>query len=158
MTTTKQKPGIAFRTQSGEIFRVYPIISGKLYQSARLNILDDTTLKLIIGVLGIRVVFNMWHTIDPRIAGITKHVPIPDGLIKDDSEIRRIVLQVVNAIYSGRCVLVHCYGGRNRAGLISALVCVDYLGMTGAQATEYIKSVRPNSLVNNYFVDYLKRR
>jgi predicted protein tyrosine phosphatase len=51
-------------------------------------------------------------------------------------------------------VLIHCYGGENRSCLLAGLVLIES-GMTGTQAVQRIKSVRPSALYNPAFHSYL---
>jgi hypothetical protein len=89
----------------------------------------------------------------------TINIPLDDvGFPLTISEIeaaRQTANSVANEIRRGGKVLVTCAMGRNRSGLISALTVIFLTGCSGRIAVQLIKSVRPNSLTNPQFVDYL---
>ncbi len=64
-------------------------------------------------------------------------------------------VEVKNALARGQNVLVTCFAGRNRSGLISALALHGYTGMSGREATRLVQQARPNALTNPSFSDFL---
>jgi protein-tyrosine phosphatase len=60
-------------------------------------------------------------------------------------------------IQAGRSVLVTCYAGLNRSGLVSALTLHRLLGVSGLEACEIVKHSRPQALSNSQFVKCLAR-
>ena len=60
-------------------------------------------------------------------------------------------------LQAGRRVLVTCAMGRNRSGLVSALILVMRRGISGEQALTYVQQRRPNALTNRTFATFLKR-
>lgn len=55
-------------------------------------------------------------------------------------------------------ILVTCFAGRNRSGLVTAIaLCKGQYNMSLLKATELIRSVRPNALVNPYFNEFLSK-
>jgi protein-tyrosine phosphatase len=61
------------------------------------------------------------------------------------------------AIQAGQNVLVTCYAGINRSGLVSALTLHKLLGISGVEACMKIKRARPQALTNPQFIRCLAR-
>ena len=74
------------------------------------------------------------------------HVPTPDLTAPDMDEIDSAVDFVHEQIGLGRPVMVHCAAGMGRAGTILACYHVKYLGYSGPDAIERIRSMRPGSI------------
>ncbi len=55
----------------------------------------------------------------------------------------------------GDRVLITCWQGRNRSGLITALVLREAFGMSGKRAIEIVKAARPTALENGHFYEYI---
>ncbi|MCH5676431.1 protein-tyrosine phosphatase family protein [Streptomyces gilvus] len=96
------------------------------------------------------------HGPDP---GVEHHVwPIPDGPL-DGTQLAgviRLALAASEALDAGRKVLVRCYHGYNRSGLVVAHALVRR-GHSAEQAIRLIRSRRsPWALHNDLFVDYLR--
>jgi protein-tyrosine phosphatase len=65
--------------------------------------------------------------------------------------------RVVEALRNERKVLVTCWAGRNRSGLVSALALREYLGISGSAASAMVRMARPDSLTNSQFQACLDR-
>jgi hypothetical protein len=52
-------------------------------------------------------------------------------------------------------VMIHCRAGRNRSGLLAALVLRELEGISGQEALERVQAARPKSLYNQHFCAYL---
>ncbi|UXY29908.1 protein-tyrosine phosphatase family protein [Streptomyces sp. HUAS TT20] len=96
------------------------------------------------------------HGPDP---GVEHHVwPIPDGPLDGTqlAGVMRLARAAGDALDTGRSVLVRCYSGYNRSGLVVAHALVD----RGHSAEEAIRLIRrrrsPWALHNELFVDYLR--
>jgi protein-tyrosine phosphatase len=91
--------------------------------------------------------------------GVEHHVwPIPDGPL-DGTQLAgviRLAEAVCEALNAGRRVLVRCYHGYNRSGLVIAHALVRQ----GSSAEEAIRLIRarrsPWALHNELFVEYLR--
>jgi protein-tyrosine phosphatase len=59
--------------------------------------------------------------------------------------------QVVTALQAEKRVLVTCWAGRNRSGLVSALSLHKLLGISGNKAMTIVKMCRPRALTNSKF-------
>jgi protein-tyrosine phosphatase len=84
------------------------------------------------------------------------HQEIPDGKTYDIELMNSIAGEVVNWMRNGWTAVVHCRAGRNRSGFISALVVMEMLGVSGAEAVKIVQARRPLSLYNEHFVEYLE--
>ncbi len=96
------------------------------------------------------------HGPDP---GVEHHVwPIPDGPLDGTqlAGVMRLARAAGDALDAGRSVLVRCYSGYNRSGLVVAHALVDR-GHSAEDAIRLIRSRRsPWALHNELFVDYLR--
>jgi hypothetical protein len=91
--------------------------------------------------------------------GVEHHVwPIPDGPL-DGTQLAgviRLARAVNEALDAGRSVLVRCYHGYNRSGLVVAHALVRR-GCSAEEAIELIRARRsPWALHNRLFVEYLR--
>jgi protein-tyrosine phosphatase len=96
------------------------------------------------------------HGPDP---GVEHHVwPIPDGPL-DGTQLAgviRLAQAACESLDGGRRVLVRCYHGYNRSGLVVAHALVR-LGQPADEAIRLIRSRRsPWALHNELFVEYLR--
>ncbi|GGW33763.1 protein phosphatase [Streptomyces lucensis JCM 4490] len=91
--------------------------------------------------------------------GVEHHVwPIPDGPLDGTqlAGVMRLARAVNEALDSGRRVLVRCYHGYNRSGLVVAHALVQ-LGRSPDEAIQLIRARRSAwALHNELFVDYLR--
>jgi protein-tyrosine phosphatase len=132
--------------------KIYEIIPGKLYQSKKTH--DEPDKLASIKALGINVIVNLWHSSDEDLVDeVDKYFnfPMKDGKEVDLEYCETVASIIVKRIKKGYVVLVHCYGGRNRSGLINAFVIRQLRNLTGKEARKFIISKRPNSLVNKQF-------
>src|SRR5208337_3548974 len=106
------------------------------------------------------------------VPGIYSHNPWPGVRViyapNDDalSQIppREVLHKAVQAAHvvaedlgSGRNVLVTCWQGRNRSGLVSALSLHLYADISGEDAADVVRSKRRRSLSNPVFCELLYR-
>lgn len=96
------------------------------------------------------------HGPDP---GVEHHVwPIPDGPLDGTqlAGVMRLAQAACDALDDGRKVLVRCYHGYNRSGLVVAHALVR-LGHSSDEAIRLIRTRRsPWALHNELFVEYLQ--
>lgn len=83
------------------------------------------------------------------------HWPIEDGDLPELGRLHLVVSLVAAAARSGLRVLVHCQEGRNRSGLVAALVVRELTGCSGARAVEVVRAARPGMLGNRAFADFI---
>ncbi len=62
---------------------------------------------------------------------------------------------VVDLVRQGRRVLVHCTFGKNRSGLVMALVVREVLGCDGPTALERVRAVRPRAVNNDALAEWV---
>lgn len=143
----------AHKTKSA--LTVYPMLEGRLYQSSRWSVLsveDGLKLAKDHGITGLA---NFWKH-SPNIPQMVQDYwwhPLADG--KRIPPLGQIVDKLEKYIRGGGVLLSMCYGGRNRSGLITALLIQRLTGCTGQEAAIRVKLVRKGALVNQYFLDYL---
>lgn len=141
--------------------KLYPILPN-LYQSARTHDLSPLEKKVMVRQYGLDMVINLWHTADEELTKLVKtgyiHRYVPDGKNVDFHELEQIADITAPLVHKGTTVLCHCYGGRNRSGLLNAMIVMRILGCDGKIAYEYIRQRRPNSLVNETFATWLKKQ
>ena len=82
--------------------------------------------------------------------------PLEDGeSLPDQVLLDHLTSLVVELVRDGRRVLVHCTFGKNRSGLIMALVVREVLGCDGATALARVRAVRDNAVNNDLFAEWL---
>lgn len=86
--------------------------------------------------------------------GWWSHIPIPDGKMREPYAIqaRDTALSMMNR---GLFTILHCNAGRNRSGLIGALVVREIHNWTGDEAMLWVRQCRPRAIDNIYFEEYL---
>lgn len=105
------------------------------------------------------VVISLWtrsgHGPGP---GVEHHVaPIPDDWLTagEIDSVRRLAVVAADAVRAGRKVLVRCYSGYNRSGLVAAQTLIE-LGHDGDGAIDRVRLRRsPWALHNTAFEQYL---
>lgn len=80
---------------------------------------------------------------------------IPDGKNVPAEKVSAIVQEVRSLLRSGLTVLLHCNAGRNRSGLIAALVLRDSLACSGYEALDFVRECRPRAVANPAFERYI---
>lgn len=95
---------------------------------------------------------------DPAPTPRTRWHTIPDGPLTPAA--RRAVLTAADAAtadwYDGAHVLVRCYLGLNRSGLVAGIIYARVTGRSGAEALAHIRAKRsPHALCNPAFARYL---
>ena len=76
---------------------------------------------------------------------------------EDLAQALRAARQVAQALKLERKVLVTCWQGRNRSGLVSALALHLHLGCSGLEAIRIVKKARRGALTNPQFNEVLSR-
>ncbi|MBX7221655.1 MAG: dual specificity protein phosphatase family protein [Blastocatellia bacterium] len=82
------------------------------------------------------------------------YYPIYDEQLPDLDKLHAISHMVANLSRS-ETVLVHCQMGFNRSCLVMG-VALTYLGMSGREAIDHLRSIRPGALFNENFAAYLE--
>lgn len=134
-------------------------VTENLLQSERTHTLDGDGVQNVIMGARITHVVNLWHTADIRVSSFTSynHVSLPDGKLRPEliDAFEKAAEWTANAINGHGRVLVHCWGGKNRSGLVNGLALMRLTGMTGQSAYETVRAARRGSLFNEDFARYL---
>lgn len=87
--------------------------------------------------------------------------PIPDGLMTPEREAEiwkaRDVTLGMMYLTTTRLTVIHCLAGKNRSGLIGALVMQWTENWTGTEALAWVRQCRPNAVDNIHFERFLQR-
>ena len=75
------------------------------------------------------------------------HSPIVDYGVPTREQVIEIIEWVKKKIKSKENVLIHCVGGLGRSGTIMAVYAKVYLGKTGEEAIQFVRSIRGNEAV-----------
>lgn len=87
--------------------------------------------------------FDMYY--DSRIR--VMHYPIQDmGVPKSLESLDRLVNGILTLLGNRRNVLVHCFGGKGRTGLVAAAVLIRSKKANAKQAIAYVRRIRPGSI------------
>jgi protein-tyrosine phosphatase len=81
------------------------------------------------------------------------HVPLDDGpppSPRERAHIRENAKRIARRVRAGKRVLVTCWQGRNRSGVLAGLALVE-LGLPGNRAARRIQRIR-NGLTNPHFL------
>lgn len=137
--------------------KIYPILEGKLYQSARWTLMTPDEGRALAEQHGITGIANFWKHDSklPDMVSWYNHWPMADGQHIPTFALQIIVKRLLSYMESGGVVLSMCWGGRNRSGLVSALLVRELTKCSGEQAVGIIQKQRPGSLINLHFVNYL---
>lgn len=138
--------------------KVHEIIPGRLYQRGEFDGFSPEAKLARLRELGIRYVVNLVKNIDEDIASEVTyfHHPIPDGKRIEPGALLGLARGVATLMGSmGGATLVHCHAGRNRSGLLNALIARELLGLPGSEALGLVQERRPNSLANEKFAEFV---
>ena len=139
--------------------KTYEVLPEALFIGQRSH--EVPTAEKAVFALEVRLglVVNLWHTADLDWAegGVDYcHRPQPDGKTIDTAMYIRLTNIGETYLRKGRSVLIQCYGGRNRSGLLAALLVRRVTGCSGRRAIEVVQSARPSALNNEAFRAYLE--
>ena len=140
---------------------IYEILPGKLYQRGKLHSLRRDVKEAGLEHYGITSAVSLAPAKeDPDIRDFLcdyLHHPIPDGPLKEPDYLQGLAGEYARLIDShGETVLTMCNAGRNRSGLLSALIVRHLTGLPGYAAMQIVREQRPNALANPYFEAYLE--
>jgi protein-tyrosine phosphatase len=83
------------------------------------------------------------------------HVPLVDRREVPVDEAHRAAQAVAAEVRAGRKVLVTCFAGWNRSGLVTALALWYLTGWHGQRVLQHVQARRPVSLQNHYFAQHV---
>lgn len=94
------------------------------------------------------------YKLDPRTERL--EVKMYDSLDQDTGQVDELADLLLDRIYDGQTVLVHCQAGLNRSGLIAAAVLVKQ-GMSPDDAIQHLRTNRCGLVLSNEtFEDYVR--
>jgi hypothetical protein len=142
---------------------VHPETGAALYQAGARDLVA-TDLSTLLGALhGARIglVVNASDRVVPDIGLYMPYRQMPFGDNGQFAEhmpgIDRVVNEAARALADGRSVLVHCFYGTNRSGLVNALIIRALENKTGAEALTKLRHRRKGACKGNrHFETYLR--
>lgn len=138
-------------------FPIWEILPGQLYQRGKLHGMDIERKRAGLAFYGITYSIALAPpTPDPDHIVLHVHYPIPDGLLKEADSLLTLAAGAARQIEAGGTVLTMCNAGRNRSGLLSALIVRELSGLPGAAAMAVVRHHRPNALANPNFERFLE--
>ena len=137
----------------------HEILPGRLWLRGRTNHLGQIDREELARRLSLRWVVACCPRPDPgwdTVEGLRYyHWPFPDGKTIPPWIEGRAAL-IAEVVQDGGGVLLYCNAGRNRSPLMAALVVAEIEGITGTEATEWVRARRPGALANPRFASYLE--
>jgi protein-tyrosine phosphatase len=85
------------------------------------------------------------------------HWPIDDGPLPDAETLAALVEASCVFIEHGGRIVTMCAQGRNRSGLVSALIVCGVRRVGGREAVRHVRERVPEALSNEAFVEWLTR-
>jgi hypothetical protein len=144
-------------------FPVWEILAGQLYQRGKLHSLPPD--RKLDGLLhyGITTMVTLAPTFpDPDLVRWEEtlfhytHFPIPDGRLRAAEQLEGMAVMLATTIRDGGTVLTMCNAGRNRSGLLSALIVRELVGLSGSAALAHVRVQRPEAIANPVFESFLR--
>jgi protein-tyrosine phosphatase len=141
----------------------WEILPGKLYQRGLFGPapVEAKVAALREGNVGAMAV--LVRKPDPEVAawleaegGVYVYRPISDGKNVEVGFLEMLACEMAQVIRGGKAVITQCRAGRNRSGLLSALIIRELEGVSGAEALAHVQRIRPNALYNPHFCEYLR--
>jgi hypothetical protein len=137
--------------------KLRPIIPGLLYQTAAWRDVPRERIEQAVSEAGLYGIANFWRDTPDFLKEVVtwyRHWPIPDGM-RVSAAVDWFVQQMLGHLQSGRPLAAMCYGGRNRSGLVSALLVRRLTGCTAEEAIARVQTARRGALANSHFVRYI---
>jgi len=136
------------------------IIPHKLYTRGRFDRHSKEAKLRSLREQRIDIGVNLIKNFDEDIAGPDGleyySLPIADGKDWDQAMVMALSYRLAERIRQGERILVHCNAGRNRSGLVCALIVRELWGISGSEALEYVRMKRPRAVDNPHFEEYLR--
>ena len=108
----------------------------------------------------IKTIIDMDGGVDPGLpeapnAILYVYFPILDEELPCLKKLHAVGQLVAALVRQQHPVLVHCRMGFNRSNLVIA-TALTYLGMSGCEAVEHLRQLRPGALYNEKFAEYIR--
>ena len=133
------------------------IIDRSLYQSDA-----NPVVALRLEALGLRrgVVIDLCGvgppSVQPSPAYVQVRAPIADGPIADPEVLRVLAQMGARSVEGGLTVVSMCEMGRNRSGLLSAMIVAQLRGVSGTEAMRIVRARNPEAIANPWFEEFLR--
>lgn len=137
-------------------FIVYEILPGQLFQRGKLHGLSQQVKKAGLAYYGITYSIALAPTTVDLDLENHYHSSMPDGVLRDPEGMLGLARTAARGIEDGEVVLTMCNAGRNRSGLLSALIVRELTGLPGAAAMAVVRQHRPNAIANPHFERFLE--
>ena len=125
---------------------------GRLFLSSDIDDWDELHRR------GISVIVDLDHTLDAVPADPDRflyiYYPFEDQELPDLRKLHA-VSRMAASLTAHERVLVHCRMGYNRSALVVG-IALTYLGRSGTEAMDHLRSIRPGALFNDTFAAYLE--
>ena len=147
-------------------FVVYDIYKRMIFQRGHMEKMmpidmryafDQYHIRYVIGMarhfnIGLRLLMNE-GIIDEYI-----YYPISDGNLSNGTidSLVGLAENIASKISKDSAVLCHCNAGRNRSGLMCALILCCVAGISGSEALEIVRKERPRAIATPFFESLLK--
>lgn len=141
--------------------RVYEILPGTIYIGPAFDKRPLEWKRDFVARHGFRSVLCLRPRYDDDMPGLVNDyemIPIKDGKLDDAnmSMVERAVDTAMDMACEQAPLYIHCIAGRNRSGLVAALLYRTLEQVSGLEALEHVQRVRPNSLYNEHFAQHLR--
>jgi len=144
-------------------FTVYEILPGQLFQRGKLHGLSDKVKVAGLNYYGITTSVALAPTRRDEFLALWLdeghfyiHTPMADGVLRSEVHLQQLAKRMATKIEAGERVLTMCNAGRNRSGLLSALIVRELGSIPGAAAMKIVRDARPNAIANPHFVKFLE--
>ncbi|HEY5906703.1 MAG TPA: dual specificity protein phosphatase family protein, partial [Vicinamibacteria bacterium] len=84
------------------------------------------------------------------------YFPIFDEDLPSLPKLEALGRMVADLVAADHRVLVHCRMGFNRSVLVIA-TALTYLGLSGAEAVDHVRGLRPGALFNEVFAEHVRK-
>jgi protein-tyrosine phosphatase len=74
------------------------------------------------------------------------HLPIPDGGVPLREQLEQTVTSIIQHAQAGRHLVIHCYAGIGRTGLVAAAVAKRLLAVPGEAAITWVRRYIPRAV------------
>lgn len=137
-----------------------------VYQRGKMQHFSYDALAAMVSSKDITCVVGLAGKLDPTLRQMDDndlidyiYHPIADGILREATQEFLLVLaqELARRVRRGEGVISHCNAGRNRSGLLNALIVRELQECSGAEALHIVRTSRPRAVDNEYFEKFLYR-
>ena len=133
------------------------IIERSLYQS---DANPAVVLKLDARGIDTAIIFDLGGLLHPveRVNGriVCVRWPIDDGPLGDVTMLHALASLGADAVGRGAAAVAMCEMGRNRSGLLAAMIVARLHGISGIDAMALVRRANPEAIANPWFAQFLR--